>query len=337
MAHIYHFLTGHTIDNIIGDGFVVDHTVDHILRDDSPAGISLSMGTASLKFSEIWKQEKENYDMVFCLGDRYEMFAAVGAATPFNMRFAHIHGGETTLGAIDNKFRHCLSIFSILHFTSTEKYAERVAEITGNNVGIYTVGALSLDNLQDVQLLSKEQFREKYKIDLNHPTILVTFHPETVTPEKNENQAKELVKALITFNGYQIIITMPNADTMSNAMRNVYEQFARSQPKVFLIENFGTPGYFSCMKLCEFVLGNSSSGIIEAASFRKYTVDVGDRQKGRMRSGNIIHSNADSASVVAACKEALNAGSYNGDNIYFRNGAANKIINVLKNEIIRAV
>jgi len=330
-------LHGHTIDEILAQGLHVDHSVSSAFSDDSPAGIARSMAEVSRNFAEIWDQEKENYDLVFCLGDRYEMFSAVSAGTPFNIKFAHIHGGETTLGAIDNKFRHCLSIFSILHFTSTEQYAENVASITGGNQGIYAIGALSLDNLNEVQLLSRDQFLEKYKIDLNRPTILVTYHPETVAPSKNEKNASQLVEALSAFKEYQVVITMPNADTMNSMMRKEYERFASSRRNVFLVENFGTAGYFTCMKHCAFVCGNSSSGIIEAASFGKYVVDIGDRQKGRMTSGNVIHSEADVDSIMKACKKAIDAGVYNGENIYFKKGAAESIINILKNEIKRPV
>ncbi len=275
---------GHTIDDIIEGGFIIDHYVEHILPDDSPFDIARSMSTVSLKFSSIWEKEKKNYDLVFCLGDRYEMFAAVSVSVPFNIKLAHIHGGETTLGAIDNKFRHCLSIFSTLHFVSTEEYAKKVWQLTGNTSNIHVIGALGLDNLEDLNLLPKEQLMERYKIDLNKPTILITYHPETINPEKNEQHAQELVKALSGFQDYQIIITMPNADTMSNAMRGVYEQFSKSQPNVFLVESFGTLAYFSSMKYCKIVVGNSSSGIIEAASFQKYVVDIGSRQAGRITS-----------------------------------------------------
>jgi GDP/UDP-N,N'-diacetylbacillosamine 2-epimerase (hydrolysing) len=328
-THLSNF-HGHTIDNIIADGFEIDHTVEHILPEDSPQAISTSMANASLKFAAIWGKEKENYDLVFCLGDRYEMFAAVSAATPFNINFAHIHGGETTLGAIDNKFRHCLSIFSTMHFVSTENYAKRVAQLTGSESGIYNIGALSLDNLEELSLLTKHQFLEQYKINLDKPTMLVTFHPETVNIKSNEEYARQLVKALTHFTGYQLIITMPNADTMGNSMRKVYEEPAKSNPKVFLVENFGTLAYFSCMKWCKLVVGNSSSGIIEAASLKKYVVDVGERQKGRAISANVLHAEPNTDSVIEACQKAIDKGEYTGENIYYKKNAANSIIDILK-------
>jgi GDP/UDP-N,N'-diacetylbacillosamine 2-epimerase (hydrolysing) len=323
-------LHGHTIDGIQKDGFVVDHKVDHIPASDTAEAISTSMAIASLKFSVIWQQEQRNYDLVICLGDRYEMFSAVSASRPFGIDFAHIHGGETSLGAIDNEFRHALTIFSALHFVSTEAYATRVKEIKGSPENIYTIGALSLDNLEGLDIMTDKEFREQFQISMDRPSILVTFHPETTKGQENAGFAVELVNALEHIQGYQIIITMPNADAMGQTMRQVYQEFAAKRPDVILVENFGTKGYFSCMKKARLVVGNSSSGIIEAASFNKYVVDVGDRQKGRARSANIIHAEISEASIWAACEEGLKKGEYTGANIYHRKNAAEAIIAVIK-------
>jgi GDP/UDP-N,N'-diacetylbacillosamine 2-epimerase (hydrolysing) len=157
-THLSNF-HGHTIDSIIDDGFKIDYQVENIVASDTSQAIATSMAVTAMKFSSIWALEKDTYDLVFSLGDRYEMFAAVSAATPYRVPIAHIHGGETTLGAIDNEFRHCLSIFASLHFTSTENYATKVASIKGSSENVYTVGALSLDNLQTISLLTLEEFK----------------------------------------------------------------------------------------------------------------------------------------------------------------------------------
>jgi len=259
------------------------------------------------------------------------MFAAVSAASAFLIKFAHLHGGETTVGAIDNEFRHCITLFSSLHFVATEAYALRVAEIKGSHHNIYVIGSLSLDNLNHIELLSKEEFKKQFNIDLAKPTILVTYHTETVAVNDNEKTVEELIRALGSFNEHQVIITMPNADTKSNTLRNAYQRFAADKNNVMLVENFGTTAYFSCMNLCKLIVGNSSSGIIEAASFKKYVVDVGNRQKGRAVSDNVIHSNAEATSISKACREALAKGEYVGKNIYYKENAAAKIIEVLKN------
>jgi GDP/UDP-N,N'-diacetylbacillosamine 2-epimerase (hydrolysing) len=319
---------GHTIDVVEAEGIPIDYRIETVLASDAAASVSTSMALTSMKFSAVW--EKENYDLVFCLGDRYEMFAAVSAGVPFGFSFAHIHGGETTLGAIDNKFRHCLSLFSTLHFTATEEFANRVSQITNTEKNIFPVGALSLENLENITLLNINQFQKKFGIDSTGPSILVTFHPETVGIENNEQNTQNVVTALSALKGYQIIITMPNADTSGNRMRRLYTEFASKNSNIVIIENFGTQGYFSCMKHSKLVVGNSSSGIIEAASFGKYVVDIGNRQKGRVTSPNVIHCEANADAIEAACREALAKGAYNGQNIYYKGGASKKIIDVLK-------
>ena len=328
---------GYTIDSILAEGFTIDHSIETVMTSDSAAAIATSMALTTMKFAAIWEQEKNNYDLVFCLGDRYEMFAAVSASIPFNISFAHMHGGETTLGAIDNQFRHCLSIFSTLHFVATEEYAEKVKNLVEDASNIYPVGALSLDNLQTIDLLNPKEFFEKFNIDINKPSILVTYHPETVDLKSNKSNALQLTEALKHFKDYQIIITMPNADTSGNKLRHIYAAFANENSNVYIVENFGTQGYFSCLHNCKLVVGNSSSGIIEAASFKKYVVDIGARQKGRATSGNVIHCNADVESIRLACQKGLNKKEYPGGNIYFKGGATKKIIGVLKNGNIRKV
>lgn len=321
---------GYTINEIKKDGFYIDHELSHIGEDDSATAIAESMGKVMEKFARIWEKKSKKYDLVFCLGDRYEMFAAVSSAAPFNINFAHLHGGETSLGAIDNEFRHCISIFSNLHFTSTEAYAERVAELKGARKNIYTVGALSLDNISQIPFLQLSEFETKFGIDLTRPTLLITFHPETAGSISAEHQGNELVSALKNFAGHQLVITMPNADKDGNILRRVYRDFASVNANVKVVENFGTQGYFTCMKNAEAVIGNSSSGIIEAAGFGKWVVNIGDRQKGRAVSKNIINAPSDALQIKSAIEKAITAGDYKGENIYYKNNVAETIIDKIK-------
>jgi GDP/UDP-N,N'-diacetylbacillosamine 2-epimerase (hydrolysing) len=321
---------GHTVDVIQQDGFRIDHLVEHVLASDSAEAIASSMALAATKFTAVWQQEKNNYDLVLCLGDRYEMFAAVSAGTPFRVRFAHFHGGETTLGAIDNEFRHCITLFSSVHFVSTDAYANRVAELKGGRENIFVTGSLSLNNIKGQELLGAIEFQRRFGIDLSKSTVLVTFHPETVAEDKNELFALELMKALEQMHDHQVVITMPNADTKGNSMREVYQRSASAHPNIILVENLGTLGYFSCMKLSKLVVGNSSSGIIEAASFGKYVVDIGDRQKGRITSGNVIHCTANAGEILAACETAMRKGEYTGANVYYRENSVQEVISILK-------
>lgn len=319
---------GKTIDHIIKDGFEVEYRIQTVLGSDSPEMITKSMALTMQKFSEIWTLEKSELGYIICLGDRYEMFAAVAGSVPFNIPIAHIHGGETTLGAIDNAFRHSLTAMSKLHFVSTQNHAERVIQITGTRQGVYNVGALSLDNLNDIEILSKDSFEKKFGIELNNP-ILVTFHPETVSYEKNEEYTDELISVLNELD-QQIIITMPNADTMGNCIRYKLLEFASGKKNVFTVESFGTVGYFSCLHYCNFVLGNSSSGIIEAASFGKYVINIGKRQLGRDSGDNVIHCEIEKESILHSIKSLSGLPVLSKMNIYGDGNTASKIISVLK-------
>jgi GDP/UDP-N,N'-diacetylbacillosamine 2-epimerase (hydrolysing) len=192
-------------------------------------------------------------------------------------------------------------------------------------------GALSLDNLSEIPFLSKEEFLDKWKIDLAKPSILITIHPETVAFEKNIEYAESAALALkMLCSTHQLIITMPNADTMGSVFRDKFEKLHKENPNtVFLIENFGTQSYFTCMKYSDFLLGNTSSGIIEAASFNKYVINIGDRQKGRLCGENVMHIPFDSQQLVAAAQK-ISGLQYEGKNVYARGLAAPIIVEALQ-------
>lgn len=324
---------GYTINEIINDGFEVNHKIESLMINDSEVGISTSMGLTFLKFAEFWDQNKERFDLVFALGDRYEMFASVAASIPYNLKIAHIHGGEETTGAIDNTFRHSITHMSLLHFTSHEKYSKRIAEMLNNGKHIITVGSLSIDNLKKIKLLDKKSFKNKYDIDITIPSILITMHPETVALEGNIQYAEILKDTCFQLaDKYQLIITMPNADTMGNLYRTKFNELSESlKSRIKIIENFGTVGYFSCMHHCHFLLGNSSSGIIEAGSLNKWVINIGDRQKGRIYGKNILNSPILKNSILEKVKYIESQGvNIKVKNPYDINGASQKIINYLK-------
>lgn len=278
---------GNSSDRIVEDGFTVKYKIDALVLGESPESIADSMGLTMVKFSPIWRSE--NYRLIICLGDRYEMFSAVASSLPFNIPVAHISGGEITLGAIDNIFRNSLTQMSKLHFASTEQYKEQIIKIMGeeHRHEVFNVGALSIDNLKNIDFLSVNDFKKKFDIDLTKKSILITFHPETVSYEKNETYINELLEALEELDSYQLIITMPNADTMGNMIRLKLQDFIALHDNAIGIESFGTIGYLTCMKHCEFMLGNTSSGFVEAAFFPKFVINLGDRQKGRIETPNI--------------------------------------------------
>lgn len=326
-THVSRFYN-RTVDKFYEDGFNVTYEIESIVLGDSSEAISSSMGLTMIKFSSIWA--KEDYDLIMVLGDRYEMFSAIASSVPFNIPVVHLHGGETTLGAIDDKFRHCITSMSEIHFASTDKHKARIIEIIGTEENVYNVGAPALDNLNDIALLSKEDFKKEWDIDLSRPTVLTTFHPETVALEKNESYVKELIRAIDHIDK-QFVITLPNNDTMGTMIRQYLTEYAQSHPdKCHLVEVLGTVGYYSCMKHCDYLLGNTSSGIIEAASFNKYVINLGDRQKGRDSGGNVFHVKVDHKAILDAAEKIENMSAFEENNIYGDGTATGKIIKALK-------
>ena len=322
---------GYTVDNIVQDGFSITTSIDTTPKGDSPADIAESYALTTQRFARYWSVEGSNFDFVFALGDRYEMSAAVAASIPFGIKIAHIHGGETTLGAIDNIYRHSISLASALHFVSTKPFEQRLQNILGDDGAyIYNVGSMSLENLEQMDLLDILAFKEKWDIDLEKPTILVTVHPETIAYKKNEEYCVEIIQALETLaTTYQIVITMPNADTAGMIYRNGFTQFAKQTPSVHSIENLGTQSYFTCMKYAQLLIGNTSSGIIEAASFNKYVINLGDRPKGRLCGENVIHVPFGAQRIIDTAK-ILKDKSWDGSNIYYQTNPSIKILDVLR-------
>ena len=323
---------GNTVDDIIKQGFEVKHRIPSMLLTDSEEAISTAYALTALKFAAFWEINK-GFDWVICLGDRYEMAAAVTAGIPYGIRFAHIGGGDTTLGAIDNIYRHMITLSSVLHFVSLQPFAERVKQISGEDAKCVEIGSLGLDNLKEIEILSKEQFLDKWDIDLNKPTVLVTLHPETVNAQSNTSYCNEAVIALKKLAvQQQIVITMPNADTAGSIYRQAFQSLQQQIPEyVNLIENFGSQSYFTCMHYADYLLGNTSSGIIEAASFGKFVINIGDRQKGRIASDNVVHVAFNSTSIIEAASR-VKGKTYEGSNVYSKGNATQLIINELNKE-----
>lgn len=320
---------GYTLNEIVKDSYPIIHIISSLISNDDEESISASYGITIMKFSTFWTNNQ--YDLVFCLGDRFEMSAAVQSGIPFGVKFAHIHGGETTLGAIDNIYRHQISLASILHFTATELFKERVAQLTEQKSGIFCVGALSLDEINIFKPIEKEKFYKTFNIP-TEDFALVTFHPETVSVNDNYQYAKEMKKALTKISDkVTVVITMPNADTLGSIYRDELIKLQQNVPnRIILIENFGKKNYFSAMLYSKIMIGNTSSGIIEAASFGKYVINVGDRQKGRIQSENLINCEFDEQAIFYATCKALEQKKFTGKNVYYKDGAADQIIYNLK-------
>lgn len=324
---------GYTVEHIEREGFKIAKRIESLLLGDTPSAIASAYGLTALKFAEYWQKNEQSFDVVFALGDRFEMAAAVAASIPFGIKIAHLYGGETTLGAIDNIYRHSISLASQLHFVGAESFAKRLNQLLDDEkASIYNVGSLSLENLKNIDFLSVEAFKNKWQIDLNIKTILVTVHPETVAYQKNLAYCEETIKALEQLaNEFQIVITMPNADTAGMVFREAFETLAKKQQSIKIIENFGTQSYFTCMKYAKLMVGNTSSGIVEAASFQKYVLNLGDRQKDRLCGENVIHVPFNHDLIVKNTLEYATK-EYNGENIYFKSNPSEIIIQILKKE-----
>lgn len=323
---------GYTADYIRAAGYQIDYEIDTVPQGDQAYDISDSIGKSIQLFAKFWQQQGNEFDWVFCLGDRYEMFAAIIAAVPFNIPFAHLHGGETSLGAMDQIFRNSISLASQLHFVATEENKERLSQILGYQKGIHWVGSLALDRLHSFTFFSKEEFKDIFDFDFNQSSILVTLHPETVHVANNISNTAEMIKAMGLLPDYQFLVTLPNADTDGNKIRLALYKAKEELPNIHLVENLGTKGYFSAMKWAKLLLGNTSSGILEAASFGKYVINLGDRQLGRQAGPNVLHLPFDAQQMVDGVRQLVKKGDWEGGNVYYKEGATQAIISILKNE-----
>lgn len=322
---------GLTVKAIEADGLPITERVEMLLASDSPEGIAKSIGLGMLGFAQAYARSRP--DLLIVLGDRFEMYAAALAAVPFAMPIAHIHGGEVTHGAIDDALRHSLTKFSHLHFVSTDEYARRVRQLGEEPWRVCVAGAPSLDNLRTVQLLSPDEVRQQYGISLQVPPLVVTFHPVTLEPGQAEAQITELLAALAEAD-LPVVFTGVNADTGGRIIQQKISAFAQAHTAVWLLDNLGTRGYFSLMKFAGALVGNSSSGLIEAPSFELPVVNIGTRQAGRVRAANVIDVGTDRAAILAGIRQAVSpefrAGLRGLINPYGDGTAAEKIVARLK-------
>jgi UDP-hydrolysing UDP-N-acetyl-D-glucosamine 2-epimerase len=276
---------GMTVDTIEADGFAVGDRVEMLLSSDTPDGTATSMGLGLIGFARVFQRSRP--DILLVLGDRFEMFTAALAALPFCIPVAHIHGGEVTQGAIDDSLRHGLTKLSHLHFVSTTEYARRVEQLGEEPWRVVVSGAPALDHLRTMKLFSASEIESRFGLTLVPAPLLVTFHPVTLEPDQIEWQTRELLQA-IDRTGLPVVFTQPNADAGGRRIGCLIDEFVASHPLARGVDNLGTPGYFSLMRVAAAMVGNSSSGIIESPSFALPVVNVGTRQSGRVRAANVI-------------------------------------------------
>ena len=279
---------GETYKEIEADGFVIDKKVPILSSSDTANATAKSVGTGVIGFADAYEDLQPN--MIMVLGDRYEILAAVSTALFYKIPVVHLHGGEITEGAYDDAIRHAITKMSHLHFTSTEEYRKRVIQMGENPETVYYVGALGCDNIRQISLMDKEELEKSLDFVLDRNTILVTFHPVTMETNTAQAQFKELLSAIDTFNDLRVIFTMPNSDTDGRIIMELIKEYVAKNPeKAIWFTSLGMKRYLSVLQYIGAVVGNSSSGIIEVPSFHIPTLNIGDRQKGRIAAASVLH------------------------------------------------
>jgi UDP-hydrolysing UDP-N-acetyl-D-glucosamine 2-epimerase len=321
---------GLTIREVERD-FEITERVEMLVASDTPEAISKSVGLGVIGFAQTYTRHCP--DILLVLGDRFETLAAVIAALPFAIPVAHIAGGEATEGAIDDAIRHSITKMSHLHFVALEEYRRRVIQMGEEPWRVTVSGEPGLDNVATVPELSLVEIEDRIGMALEPPPLLVTFHPATLELGQNEMQTTELLSALDTI-GMSIVFTSPNADTEGRMIAARIQDFVAHHPNCRYVTNLGTAAYLSMMRRCAAMVGNSSSGIVEAASFQLPVVDVGSRQRGRIHGANVIHCELKAGAVVHSIRSALSPDfreTLRGlKNPYGDGKAADRIVQVLK-------
>lgn len=293
---------GYTKNHIIEDGFTITHEVPILEDNDTPCGISITMSNAIKGFAECFRKGRP--DMLVILGDRTEMLGIAGAAMNERIPIAHLHGGEVTEGAVDDCVRHAVTKMSYLHFTSTEVYRKRVIQLGEAPERVFFTGALSTENILNVPLLSECEIKSDMGIPNDMPYSVVTFHPVTLENDSAKEQTVSLCNAMGSKNEYFYLITMANSDVGGDTVNKIFDEFSKSHKNVKFVSSLGMVKYLSAVKYAEFVLGNSSSGIIEAPVLGTPTVNIGDRQRGRLTADTVINCNADTNSIIKAIERS---------------------------------
>ncbi len=324
---------GLTYKEIENDGFDIDEKIDIGLCSDTPVGIAESMSLAISGFAKGYESLRP--DVVVVLGDRFEIFTAVAAAAISRIPIAHLHGGESTEGAIDEAFRHSITKMSHLHFTSAQEYRKRVIQLGEAPDRVFNVGAIGLDNIRELKLLSKEELEKELNYKFGRKNLLVTFHPVTLEDNTSQEQFQTLLDTLSGLEETNIIFTKSNADAGGRAINKMIDDYVSCNPETTIcFTSMGQLRYLSTLQFIDAMVGNSSSGIAEAPSFKVGTINIGDRQKGRIKVESIIDCQPSKEDLKKAFDRLYSQGfqkSLKGIiNPYDQGGTAKKIKETLK-------
>jgi len=330
---------GLTYKVIEQDGFQIDHKVEMLTESDTSVGIAKSIGLGLIGFADALNAL--NPDLIVVLGDRFEIFSAVSAAHVARIPVAHLHGGETTEGSIDEAFRHSITKMAHLHFVAAEPYRRRVMQLGECPESIFLVGGLGVDSIKRLHLLDKKTLENTLALKFYTKNLLITFHPVTLEKETSEDQMKELLAALLTLKDTQLIFTLPNADTDSRILIKLIENFVREHDNARVYSSLGQLLYLSLLAQCDGMVGNSSSGLIEAPSLNKGTINIGDRQRGRLQAKSVINCEPKRRNIINAFTKLYSIEFQETlketKNPYGDGGASEKILKVLKSHSLKNI
>ena len=323
---------GLTYREIEKDSLHIDRKVEMLLSSDTPTGLAKSMGLGLIGFGEALQQLQP--DLMLVLGDRFEIFSAVSAALVARIPVAHLHGGETTEGAFDEAIRHSITKMSHLHFVAATEYRKRVIQLGEHPDSVFLVGGLGIDNIKKFELLERTALEQSLDFRFGKRNLLITFHPVTLERSTTAQQMTELLSSLEALADTHLIFTLPNADTDSRVLFNMIEQFVAKHPNARAYTSLGQLRYLSCIAQVDGVVGNSSSGLTEVPSLHKGTVNIGDRQRGRLKADSVIDCSPDRQSIDAALRRlyslTFQASLKTIRILYGEGGASEKIIQILR-------
>lgn len=324
---------GLTYKEIEQDGFFIDKKVEMLLSSDTSNATTKSVGLATIGFADAYEDLQP--DLIVVLGDRFEILSAVSAALFYKIPVAHLHGGEITEGAYDDCIRHAITKMSHLHFTATEAYRNRVIQLGEQPDRVFSVGAIGVENIKRTPLLSKEELERSIDFQLGDNVLLVTFHPVTLEHATAEQQCCNLLNALEYFPEYRIIFTLPNSDTDGRSVMNCIRQFTyKHKDRTVVFNSLGKIRYLSALQYVSAVVGNSSSGIIEVPSFGIPTLNIGDRQKGRIAANSVLHCGTTTEDIINGLKKLFSENvlyiSQFKENPYDKEGTVSTIYQILK-------
>jgi len=322
---------GKTIEEISQDSFNSIYKIPCIKSHQIQNRVGIEVSSLIMNFTKFFTKKRP--DLILLLGDRYESFAVAICASILKIPIAHIYGGETTQGAYDESFRHSISKMAHLHFVANKTYKKRLIQLGENIDNIHVIGSLAFENINKKQLIDKSKIEELLKIDLNHKTFIVTYHPETLSNISINTQIKNLLNAIEKFNDIQFIFTKSNSDTGGEIVNKAIENFVLRHKNTSLFDSLGHELYFSLLKHVVGVIGNSSSGLSEVPYLGRMTINIGSRQEGRPKVSSIIDTNHDLRSIFNSIKFALEneIDSFNEIiNIYGQGGSSAKVVNVIE-------